>query len=76
MKCVFCTKIWFVKTSARIGKYESQVVKSNSIGENMCNIQVSISRYIITNMCLVQQLCKKHLFEGMFHFYSCNKNSF
>ena len=29
MKYVFFAKIWFVKTSTRIEKYESRVVKSN-----------------------------------------------
>ena len=29
MKYVFSAKIWFMKTSSRIMKYESQVVKSN-----------------------------------------------
>ena len=29
VKFVFSTKIWFVKTSTRIVKYESRVVKSN-----------------------------------------------
>ena len=31
MKHLFCVKIWFVKTSARIVKYESQVVKLNPV---------------------------------------------
>ena len=31
--CVFSAKIWFVKTLTRIVKYESQVIKSNPVGE-------------------------------------------
>ena len=34
MKYVFAAKIWFMKTSARIVKYESQAVKSNPGKEN------------------------------------------
>ena len=31
--CVFSVKILFVKTLTRVVKYESQVIKSNSVGE-------------------------------------------
>ena len=31
--CVFSAKIWFVKALTRIVKYESQVIKSNPVGE-------------------------------------------
>ena len=31
--CVFSAKIWFVKTLTRLVEYESQVIKSNPVGE-------------------------------------------
>ena len=44
---MFSAKIWFVKTSTRIAKYESRVVKSNPDFEN----------YIYVCMCGLA--CKK-----------------
>ena len=46
MKCVFPAKIWFVKTSTRIMKYEPQVIKSSPVYQLLSKIRVQYSHRI------------------------------